>query len=194
MLKLPEYARRMGISRAHAHALFVRGELPHPAQQIGPRTILVDVPVDFGLSNEVEEKRCVAYVRVSSHSQKESLSNQKLRILDECVRRGIKVDEIVEEIGSGMNPGRKKINRILADSSIELVVVEHRERLARFNFDLIESALKGRGASVLVVDDKEIEDDLVRDVTEVLTSLCARMYGQRSARIKAEKIAREALS
>ena len=46
---------------------------------------------------------------------------------------------------------------------------------------------RGRGARVLVVDDGEIEDDLVRDATEVMTSLCAQLYGKRSARRRAER-------
>ena len=51
--------------------------------------------------------------------------------------------------------------------------MEHRERLCRFGFEYVEAALAGRGARVLVVEDGEVEDDLVRDVTEVMTSLCS---------------------
>jgi len=32
-----------------------------------------------------------------------------------------------------------------------------------------------------------MDDDLVRDMTEVLTSFCARLYGRRGARNRAEK-------
>ena len=68
-----------------------------------------------------------------------------------------------------------------------LIVVEHRERLSRFGFEYVEAALSGRGARILVMDEGELEDDLVRDVTEVITSLCARLYGRRSARRRAER-------
>ena len=39
----------------------------------------------------------------------------------------------------------------------------------------------------MVVDEGELEDDLVRDVTEVMTWLCARLYGKVSARRRAER-------
>lgn len=38
-----------------------------------------------------------------------------------------------------------------------------------------------------VGDDTELDDDLVRDMTEVLTSFCARLYGRRAAKYRAEK-------
>lgn len=38
-----------------------------------------------------------------------------------------------------------------------------------------------------VGDDTELDDDLVRDMTEVLTSFCARLYGCRAAKHRAEK-------
>jgi predicted site-specific integrase-resolvase len=65
------------------------------------------------------------------------------------------------------------------------IVVEHRERLVRFGFEYIESAIAPR--RVVVLDSAEMDDDLVRDVTDVLTSLCARLYGKRSARNRARK-------
>ena len=52
---------------------------------------------------------------------------------------------------------------------------------------MIDAALKSRGGGVIVIDDAEIEDDLVRDMTDVLTSFCARLYGKRSARNRAKR-------
>ena len=75
----------------------------------------------------------------------------------------------------------------MADGTVGTVVVEHRERLSRFGFEYVEAALVGRGARILVMEEGELEDDLVRGVTEVMTSLCARLYGRRSARRCAER-------
>ena len=66
-------------------------------------------------------------------------------------------------------------------------MVEHRERLCRFGFEYLEAALAGRGAGIVVMDEAEVDDDLVRDLTEVMTSLCARLYGRRSAKRRAAK-------
>ncbi|WP_026645252.1 IS607 family transposase, partial [Bifidobacterium sp. AGR2158] len=93
--------------------------------------------------------------------------------------------EVVAEVGSGMNDKRRKLNRLLADPGVGMIIVEHRDRLARMNAGLIKSALKAQGRRLIVVDDKELDDDLVRDMTEVLTSLCARLYGRRAAGDKA---------
>lgn len=46
----------------------------------------------------------------------------------------------------------------------------------------------GRVAGWWCFDDGEVEDDLVRDMVEVLTSFCARLYGRRSARNRALKV------
>ena len=189
MLKLPEYARRLGISRSQAYKLYARGELPHRDEKFGPRTILGDVPSDFRL--EAPPKKTVAYIRVSSVKQKESLDGQKLRVLEYCAKQGIHLDNIIEEVASGMNENRKKLTKILEDEQVGIIVVEHRKRLSRFNFKLIESSLRASDRKIIVIDDNEIEDDLVRDITEVLTSFCVRFYGKRSSRVRGNKIVRE---
>ena len=93
----------------------------------------------------------------------------------------------MKEIGSGLNGNRRQLRRIVGDGTVGIIIVEHRERLCRFGFEYIEAALSARGARILIMEEEEIEDDLVRDVTEVMTSLCARLYGRRSARRRAER-------
>jgi putative resolvase len=66
-----------------------------------------------------------------------------------------------------------------------VVVVEHRDRLARFGVEHLEAALSAQGRLIVVTDTGETEDDLVRDMIEVLTSMCARLYGRRGARNRA---------
>jgi predicted site-specific integrase-resolvase len=39
----------------------------------------------------------------------------------------------------------------------------------------------------MVVDSAEVDDDLVRDMTEILTSMCARLYGKRAAANRARR-------
>lgn len=93
---------------------------------------------------------------------------------------------MVSETGSGMDDKRRKLNRTLADPTVGTIVGEHRDRLARMNAGLVESALTAQGRRLIVVDDSELDDDLVRDMTEVLASFCARLYGRRAARNKAK--------
>ena len=86
-----------------------------------------------------------------------------------------------------MNGSRSKVRRLLADPNVTVVVVEHRDRLGRMNTELVEAALAAHGRRLVVLDGGEVDDDLVRDMVEVLTSFCARLYGRRSARNRALK-------
>jgi len=75
----------------------------------------------------------------------------------------------------------------LRDPDVGTIVVEHRDRLARFGFEYIEAALASSNRKILVVDSTEIKDDIVRDLHEIIVSLCSRLYGKRSAERRAKK-------
>lgn len=142
---------------------FHAGTLPVPARQLPTGTILVDPPVR-------ETGATVAYCRVSSHDQKADLERQAGRVLTMCSERGIRIDRTVTEIGSGLNGRRTKLRKLLGDPKVSTIVVEHRDRLARFGVEYLEAALSAHGRTVVVLDDAELPDDLARDLTEVLTS------------------------
>jgi putative resolvase len=100
------------------------------------------------------------------------------------------VVRVEAEVASGMTGRRPKLRRLLADPAVRTVLVTHRDRLARINAELVEAALSAHGRRLVVLDDGEVTDDLVRDMVEVLTSFCARLYGRRSARNRALKAVR----
>ena len=64
--------------------------------------------------------------------------------------------------------------------------MEHRDRFCRFGSEYVEAALAAQGRE-LVVDSAEVDADLVRDMTEILTSMCARLYGKRAAANRARR-------
>ena len=181
-MNLSEWAERVGVSKFTAYRWYREGILPVPAEKVG-RLILVDVPQ----ASKVAASRVVLYARVSSHDQRADLDRQVARLTEWATSQGMAVAEVVTEVGSGMNGRRKKLARILADPTATTIVVEHRDRLARFGVEHLESALSAQGRRVMVADPGEMDDDLVRDMTEVLTSFCARLYGRRGARNRAEK-------
>ena len=98
---------------------------------------------------------------------------------------GLEVGQVVAEVGSGVNGKRPKLARVLSDPSAMVIVVEHRDRLARFGVEHLHAALAAQGRRIIVVDEGETTDDLVRDIIEVLTGMCARLYGRRGARNRA---------
>ena len=183
-VNLTEWARTQGVHPQTAYRWFREGTLPVPAQRVGPRTILVNIDADApaevlgGLG---------LYARVSSHDQKADLERQVARLARWAVTTGGRVVRVETETGSGMNGCRPKAKRLLADPAVTTVVVEHKDRLGRLNDELVEAALSATGRRLVVLDDGEVEDDLVRDMVEALTSFCARLYGRRSAKNRARK-------
>ena len=131
--------------------------------------------------------RTVLYARVSSSDQSDDLVRQAERLQRFARDREWVVDEVVLETASGLDGQRRKLLRVLGQGGRLRLVVEHRDRLARFGFEMVEACVRGSGGEVAVIDPDEVEDDLVRDVTEVLTSMCAWLYGKRSAARRAQR-------
>ena len=153
--------------------------MPVPAERVG-RLILVRTAASVDDSVGV-----VVYARVSSHDQRADLDRQVARLTSWATSNGHEVGQIVTEVGSGLNGKRPKLRRMLSDPDARVIVVEHRDRLARFGVEHLEAALSAQGRRILVADPGETSDDLVRDMIEVLTSMCARLYGRRGARNRA---------
>jgi predicted site-specific integrase-resolvase len=99
----------------------------------------------------------------------------------------LSVDRVVTEVGSALNGHRRAFLALLRDPAVSTIVVEHRDRFARFGAGYVEAALAANGRRLLVVDPAEVDDDLVRDMTEILTSLCARLYGKRAGANRAAR-------
>jgi putative resolvase len=150
--------------------------MPVPVRQTPSGTWLVDEP-----ASKVSG-RVVAYCRVSSADQGSDLDRQVARVVQGATGLGLPVAEVVTEVGSGLNGRRRKLHRVLSDPDTAVIVVEHRDRLARFGVEHLEAVLSASGRRLVVLDPTETADDLVRDITEVLTSMCARLYGRRAAK------------
>jgi putative resolvase len=183
-VNLTEWARAQGIAPRTAYRWFREGTLPVPAERVGPRTILVNIEANIAAQ---KTEGVGLYARVSSHDQKTDLERQTARLVEWATKAGHRVVRVESEIGSGMNGGRSKARRVLADPDVTVVVVEHKDRLGRMNVELVEAALSATGRRLLVLDEGERQDDLVRDMVEILTSFCARLYGRRSANNRARK-------
>ena len=120
---------------------------------------------------------------MSSADRKRDLARQADRLAGYASAKGWPVGKI----GSGLNGRRKKLLRLLADPSVGMILVEHRDRLARFGVEYIEAALVSQGRSIIVADETEELTDIWQDFIDVVTSMCARIYGRRGARNRAKK-------
>ncbi len=179
-MKLADWARKQGIDYKTAYRLYRSGKFPRPTEQLPTGTILVhELPT--------KTNNAVLYGRVSSSDQKNDLERQMQRLRDYAAIHGLKVVQEVQEVGSGLNGHRKKLLKILADPSISIIVVEHRDRLARFGAEFVSASLVAADRQLLIINQAECDDDLVQDMLDVLTSFCARLYGKRSAKNRAKR-------
>jgi putative resolvase len=180
-MKLSVWARSNGLAYKTAWRMWRDGKLPIPAEQLPTGTVIVHPPA------AAPADAVALYARVSSGDQRGDLERQLGRLADHASRERMTVVQAVSEVGSGLNGHRPKVMRLLADPAVRTIVVEHRDRLARFGSEYIEAALRAGGRRLAVVDETEMKDDLAQDMIAVLTSFCARLYGRRAAKDRAEK-------
>ena len=183
-ISLTAWGRLYGFDKATTSRLHLTGRLPPELQieQLPSGRYYVVVPPD-------NDAPCVVYARVSSWDQREDLDRQVGRVVAWATEHRHRPDEVVKEIGSGLklNGSQRRLQRIVGNSTVGIVMVEQRDQMCRLGFEYVEAPPTGTSMGILVVEDEEIEDDLVRDVTEALTSLCARLYGKRSPRRRSER-------
>lgn len=173
-MKLSKWASQQGIHYQTAWQWFKDGRIPG-AYQTSTGSIFVPdaTPSKAG--------RVVVYARVSNRERKDSLQSQANRCVAFANAKGLSVDKVYTEIASGMNDTRRELWRML-DSNPTTVIVENRDRLTRFGFEYLSRLLKQQGCTVFVLNQSETDDqDLLRDLTSVIYSFCARLYGRRRA-------------
>lgn len=179
-MKLSVWAKQQGITYKTAWRMWKAGRLPVPATQLATGTVILDVPEQASVG-------VALYARVSSADRKADLDRQLARLSEYAAKQRLVVIDAVKEVGSGLNGHRRNIVRLLRNPQVNAVVVEHRDRLMRFGIEYVEAALAAQGRRLIVVDQSEVTDDIVRDIHEVLVSMCARLYGKRAAKNRAAR-------
>lgn len=188
-MKLSKYAEKIGVKRATATKWFHKG-LIKGAYQLPTGTIIVPNEI-FNTEKKEKVGETVIYARVSSpERRKNDLEYQAKRMSDFCISNGWKIDRIVKEVGSGLNDSRPKLMELFnGKKNIQRIVVEHKDRLTRFGFNYILALAEAKGIEIVVANAAENpKDDLMLDFVSVITSFCARMYGQRRGKAKKEKV------
>lgn len=132
-----------------------------------------------------EAKKTIAYCRVSSHDQKSDLERQALVLSAYCESHNWNC-ELIQDLGSGLNykkKGLRKLIEYILDGQCDRLVIAHKDRLLRFGSELIFSLCEHFGVEVVILNRKEDsseEEDLAKDVLEIITLFSARLYGSRS--------------
>jgi putative resolvase len=144
----------------------------------------------------VQQNRTAIYCRVSSHEQKQKgdLERQVGRMTTEALKRNYSIISVFDEVGSGMNDNRKKLQKLfefVESKSIDIVLVEHKDRLSRFCFNYLVSYFSSYGVRIEMVDEilsKGFENELVEDILSLMASFSAKIYGRRSSQNRKKAI------
>lgn len=186
-MKLSDYAKQTGISYQTAWRMWKRGELD--AYQLPTGTVIVNIK--DGRSGFPEQIACI-YARVSSSENKNNLDSQAERLTQYATAKGYRIYKVVKEIGSGLNDNRKQLASVLNDSKYNILLVEHKDRLARFGINYMKILLEQTGRKLEVVNEADNgKDELMQDLASIITSFCARLYGLRRAKQKTQKLIEE---
>lgn len=132
-----------------------------------------------------DDRSTIAYARVSSHDQKDDLERQKQVLELYCAQQGWTF-EIIADLGSGMNYHKKGLKKLLDDvisGKAGRLVITHKDRLLRFGAELVFAICEAKEVEVVILNkgaDTSFEEDLAKDVLEIITVFSARLYGSRS--------------
>jgi len=139
--------------------------------------------------SDSQNRKTVLYCRCSTEKQRENLDRQKLRLMEHVHDK--KYDYIVmEEIASGVNENRRQLNRLLDmifKNQVERVVIEWKDRLARFGFSYIKKICDAFNVEIEIINNKDealYEQEITEDIIATMTSYSARIYGKRGGRCK----------
>lgn len=149
----------------------------------------------IGLKKAKHNRKIISYSRVSTQNQKEQLKEQTLRIYESCISRGIGLDEQYEDIKSGMSFDRKGFQKICEEiirGNVEMLIIENKDRLLRFGFEIFEGFFKYFGCKILVLSDvvsnKSYEQELTDDLISIIHYFSMKSYSHRR---KLNKIMKE---
>ena len=144
-------------------------------------------------------KKCLLYCRVSTSIQKENLERQIERLTSFALSNGFLIEGIYKDITSGMNFKRRGLLKLLENCQkhrINTVIIEYKDRLARFGVDLLKEFLSSFSTELLIVNatDSDYKQEIIDDMIAIIIHFSSRLYGKRKGKNKANKIKKELLN
>lgn len=140
----------------------------------------------IGLKKKKHNSKIISYARVSTQNQKEQLKAQSNRIYESCISKGIVLDEQIEDIKSGMSFDRKGFDKLCQEvirGNVEMIVIENKDRLMRFGYEMFEKFFRYFGTKILVLNDeisnKSYEQELTDDLISIIHYFSMKSYSHR---------------
>jgi putative resolvase len=139
--------------------------------------------------NQKKGGKIVLYARVSNRGQQDNLKNQTAFLRQFVNAKGIVVDEVIEDIGSGLNYKRKHWNRLLDDvmgGKVSQIFITHKDRFIRFGFDWFQTFAKRFGTEIIIINQEELspQEELIQDLIAIIHVFSCRIYGLRKYKKK----------
>ena len=148
-----------------------------------------------GLKKSRKNTKIISYTRVSTQGQKSQLTEQTNRVYNYCISKGIDLTEQITDIKSGMSFDRKGFQQLCMEviqGRVQLVIIENKDRLVRFGYEIVEGLFKYFGTTILVINDevsnKTYEQELTEDFISIIHYFTAKSYSHRR---KLNKLKRE---
>lgn len=186
-MKAKDVMKLLDITRVTLHNYIVKGYIKYVVKPNGDYEYNDDDVYAFiGQRKEKKNKKIISYSRVSTQNQKTQLKEQTQRIYESCISRGIKLDEQIEDVKSGMSFDRKGFQKICEDvirGEVELLVIENKDRLMRFGYESFEGFFRYFGTKILVLSDevqnKTYEQELSEDLISIIHYFSMKSYSHR---------------
>lgn len=145
-----------------------------------------------GKTDVNDKRKIVIYTRVSTSNQKDDLKNQVEFLRQYANAKGIIVDEVIEDYGSGLNYNRKKWNKLIdecMENKVKTIIISHKDRFIRFGYDWFERFLSKFEVSFIIVNNESLspQEELVQDIISILHIFSCRIYGLRKYKNKIRK-------
>lgn len=183
-IKLSEYAKRNNITYKTAYMWYKENKITENVTVSKSGSIFVDVDSEI----DIKGLPVYTYARVSSHEKIGDLNRQQSRCIKYCELNGYGITKNFKEVGSGMNDSRKQLVKLM-EQPIGIIVVENKDRLTRFGFNYLNTLYSRLGGKIIVINQNDNgEEDLMKDLISIITSFCCRLYGLRRGYNKAKNI------
>jgi len=180
--KLSEYAKENGVVYRTAWNRYKDGKIKGAFQDDSGNILVPVFPAK-------EHKEAALYARVSNSGRKGDLEQQMDRISNFAINNGYRISHVEKEIASGMNDARPRLEKLLLKDDWDILIVEHKDRLARFGFNYLKLLLNKSGKDILVINEAEGDkEDILKDMVSIIYSFSARLYGLRRKKSKKEII------
>lgn len=186
LVKIGEAAALLGVAVSTLRKWESTGELL-PSRKTAGGTRYYAVADLLGLGDA--DAPTVCYARVSSHDQKDDLERQHAMLEAYCAAKGWR-SEVIKDLGSGMNyhkPGLNRLLEMILRKQMKRLVITHKDRLLRFGSELVFALCAHQQIEIVIIHKGEqptFEEELAKDVLEIITVFSARLYGSRSKKNK----------